>query len=75
MSTVAITPLHRVVRFYDACLDDSIIRSAAGTVVRIDGGAALVTAPGGTVRVGRVKVGDGAKRPAGEVLRVGEVLS
>ena len=64
-----------VVRCYDARLGDPKIRSAAGTVVKLDDGAALISAPGGTLRVGRVKVGDGAKRPAAEVLRVGEVLS
>ena len=64
-----------VVRFYDASLGDPNVRSAAGTIVRIDGGAALIAAPGGTVRVGRVKVGDGAKKSAADALRVGEVLS
>ena len=64
-----------VVRCYDARLGDAGVRSAAGTVVRHDGGVALITAPGGTVRVGRVKLGDGAKQPAAEVLRVGDVLS
>jgi methionyl-tRNA formyltransferase len=69
--------LHRgeVVRCYDARIGDAGIRSAAGTVVRIDGGTALIAAPGGTVRVGRVKVGDGAKQPASDVLRMGDVLS
>ena len=64
-----------VVRCYDARLGDPSIRSAAGTVARLDGGAALIAAPGGTVRVGRVKVGDGAKQPAADALRLGDVLS
>jgi len=64
-----------VVRFYDARLGDPQIRSAAGTVVRVDDSAALIAAPGGTMRVGRVRVGGGAKQPATDVLRVGEVLS
>jgi methionyl-tRNA formyltransferase len=64
-----------VVRCYDARLGDAGIRSAAGTVVRLDDGAALIAAPGGTVCVGRVRAGDGAKQPAAELLRVGDVLS
>jgi methionyl-tRNA formyltransferase len=64
-----------VVRCYDARLGDPSVRSAAGTVARLDDGAALITAPGGAVRVGRVKVGDGAKQPAADVLRVGDVLT
>jgi methionyl-tRNA formyltransferase len=64
-----------VVRCFDGSLGDAGIRSAAGTVVRVDGGTVLIAAPGGTVRVGRVKVGDGGKQPASDVLRVGDVLS
>jgi methionyl-tRNA formyltransferase len=65
-----------VVRFYDARLGDPGTRSAAGTVVRVDDdGAVLIAAPGGTVRVGRVRVGRGEKQPAAEALRVGDVLS
>ena len=64
-----------IVRCYDARIGDASIRSAAGTVVRIADGAALIAAPGGTLRVGRVKVGDGAKQPAAEALRLGDVLS
>lgn len=64
-----------VLRCYDGRLGDPGIRSAAGTVVRLDGGGALIAAAGGTVRVGRVKLGGGAKQPAAEALRVGDVLS
>jgi methionyl-tRNA formyltransferase len=64
-----------VVRCYDARLGDPSIRSAAGTVVRLADGAALIAAPGGTLRVGRVRMGGGAKQPAAEALRVGDVLT
>jgi methionyl-tRNA formyltransferase len=63
-----------VVRCFDARLGDSRAQAAAGTVMRTEEGAALIAARGGAVRVGRVRVGDGAKQPAAEVLRVGEVL-
>jgi methionyl-tRNA formyltransferase len=62
------------------CFDGSLAAGAASTsarageIVRIDGGAAFVAARGGLVRVGRVRVGDGAKQPAADLLRVGDLL-
>ncbi|TMA30377.1 MAG: methionyl-tRNA formyltransferase [Deltaproteobacteria bacterium] len=64
-----------VVRCYDGSLANESTSAREGEVVRLDGGAAFVAARGGVVRVGRVRVGDGAKQPAAEALRVGDVLS
>ncbi len=64
-----------VVRCFDGSLANENTTAPAGEVVRIDGGAALIAARGGLVRVGRVRVGDGAKQPAAEVLRLGDVLT
>ena len=64
-----------VVRCFDGSLAAESSTARAGEVVRVEGGAAFVAARGGVVRIGRARVGDGAKQPAAEVLRVGDVLS
>jgi methionyl-tRNA formyltransferase len=64
-----------VVRCFDGSLLAGSAVESAGEVVRIDGGAAIVAARGGFVRIGRARAGDGAKRPAAEVLRVGDRLT
>ncbi len=68
-----------VVRCYDGSHADADSASAtaagAGEVVRLDSGAALVAARGGLLRIGRVRIGDGGKRPAAEALRVGDRLT
>jgi methionyl-tRNA formyltransferase len=64
-----------VVRCFDGSLAAESATARAGEVVRVDGGAAFVAARGGVVRIGRARVGNGAKQPAAEVLRVGDVLS
>jgi methionyl-tRNA formyltransferase len=63
-----------VVRCFDGSLASGTSNASAGEVVRIDAGAAFVAARGGLVRVGRVRVGDGAKQPAADRLRVGDRL-
>jgi methionyl-tRNA formyltransferase len=61
------------------CFDGSLLREGttarAGEVIRVDGGAAFIAARGGLVRVGRARAGEGGKRPAAEVLRVGDRLT
>jgi methionyl-tRNA formyltransferase len=64
-----------VVRCFDGSLASGSSTTRAGEVVRIDGGAAFVAARGGLVRIGRARVGDGAKQPAAEALRVGDLLT
>jgi len=67
-----------VVRCYDGShvdRDGSTGTARAGLVVRLEDGAALVAARDGLVRIGRVRVGDGAKRPAAEALRVDDRLT
>jgi methionyl-tRNA formyltransferase len=64
-----------VVRCHDGTLAAGSVGAPAGTVVRSDGGAIVIAARGGLVRVGRVRVGAGAKQPAAEVLRAGDLLS
>jgi hypothetical protein len=65
-----------VIRCFDGRLAGAAAGSAPpGAVVRVDGEAALVVARGGMLRIGRVRVGDGAKRPAAEALRVGDQLT
>ncbi len=63
-----------IVRCFDGSLAAGGAAAAAGEVVRIEDGAAFVAARDGLVRVGRVRVGDGAKQPAAEALRVGDRL-
>src|SRR5258705_13649993 len=60
------------VRCFDGSLASGMEHAGAssGEVVLVDGGAALIAACGGVVRVGRVRVGDGAKQPAADALRV-----
>ena len=47
----------------------------SGQVLGFEDGAALVGARGGRLRIGRVKVGDGKKQAAAEVLSVGDRLT
>jgi len=49
--------------------------AAPGEVVALADDAALVAARGGLLRVGRAKVGEGAKQPAAEALRAGDRLA
>ncbi len=49
--------------------------AAAGEVVRVADGSAWIAAGGGLLRVGRVRIGDGPKQPAGEALRAGDRLA
>jgi methionyl-tRNA formyltransferase len=63
-----------VVRCFDGSLVNETTTVRAGEVVRSDGGAAFLAARGGVLRIGRARVGDGAKQPAAEVLRVGDQL-
>ena len=52
-----------------------ITNRALRDLLRADDGGVLLAARGGLVRVGRVRIGNGAKQPAAEVLRVGEILT
>ena len=63
------------VRCHDGSRVDGPADAAPGTVVASDEGAVLVAARGGLLRIGRARVGDGAKQPAAEVLRVGDRLA
>lgn len=66
----------RVVRLYDARRVDEGLPAPAGTVVRAEGGALVVAAAGGALRVGRARVGDGPKAAAAESgLRPGDRLA
>jgi methionyl-tRNA formyltransferase len=56
----------RRVRLFDARLLAEGLPAPPGTVVRAEGGALLLAAQGGALRVGRARVGDGAKAPAAE---------
>jgi len=65
------------VRCYDGRLaggPDAAAGEEPGRVVAHEDGAVRVAARGGVLRIGRVRAGDGAKRPAAEVLAVGERL-
>ena len=64
-----------VVRCFDGVLAAGSPGAPAGTIVRADDGGVLLAARGGLVRVGRARLGDGAKQPAAEVLRVGDILT
>jgi len=65
-----------VVRCFDGSLAAGGSSARDGEVVRVEeGGAAFVAARSGVVRIGRVRVGDGAKQPAADALRVGDLLS
>jgi methionyl-tRNA formyltransferase len=64
-----------VVRCYDGALVSGSQVAAAGTVVRSDDdGGVVIAVRGGLVRVGRLRCANGAKQPAAEVLRVGDML-
>src|SRR5262249_34926596 len=63
-----------VVRCFDGRLADESADAPPGAIVRTEGGAAFLAARGGVVRVGRVRVGAGAKQPAADVLRAGDRL-
>jgi len=56
----------RVVRFFDSTPSDEASDAAPGSVLRADGSALRVAAPGGVLRVGRMRVDDGKKGPAAE---------
>lgn len=65
------------VRLFDAwLLPEPADAAEPGTVVSLDGGPAQIAARGGRLRVGRVRLGEGPKRPAAEAgLRVGDRLA
>jgi methionyl-tRNA formyltransferase len=63
------------VRCFDALRLAAAADAPAGTIVAIEGGRLLIAAEGGRISVGRVRIGDGKKIPAGEAgLAVGERL-
>jgi methionyl-tRNA formyltransferase len=66
----------RVVRLYDARRIAEGVPAPAGAVVRAEGGALIVAAAGGALRVGRARVADGPKTAAAESgLRPGDQLA
>jgi methionyl-tRNA formyltransferase len=54
------------VRCFDARREPEGLPAPPGTVLRAEGGALLLAAQGGALRVGRMRVGDGAKAAAAE---------
>jgi len=63
------------VRCFDAIWLEGVADAPAGTIVAIEGGRLVIAAEGGRISVGRVRIGDGKKIPAGEAgLAVGERL-
>ena len=64
------------VRLYDGRYLDRAPNGEPGTLVRFDDGAMILTAAGGRLRIGRVKLGDGRKVVAAESgLKPGEHLT
>lgn len=63
------------VRCYDGRLVEGAAGEEPGRVVGHEDGAAWVAARDGRLRIGRVRLGKGGKRPAAEVLSVGERLT
>ena len=65
-----------MVRLFDAWLLPEAPAAEPGTVAALREGAAVIEARGRRLRVGRVRLGEGAKLPAGEAgLAVGDRLS
>ncbi len=63
------------VRLFDAARAEGKAEAPAGTIVAIEEGRLVIAAEGGRISVGRVRIGDGKKIPAGEAgLAVGERL-
>jgi methionyl-tRNA formyltransferase len=63
------------VRCFDALRLEGVADAPAGTIVAIEEGRLVIAAEGGRLSVGRVRIGDGKKIPAGEAgLAVGERL-
>ena len=63
------------VRCFDALRLDGAADAPAGTIVAVEEGRLVIAAEGGRISVGRVRIGDGKKIPAGEAgLAVGERL-
>jgi methionyl-tRNA formyltransferase len=63
------------VRCFDALRLQDAADAPAGTIVAIEDGRLVIAAEGGRISVGRVRVGDGKKIPAGESgLAVGDRL-
>jgi len=56
----------RTVRFHDVRRLEEVPDVPPGTVVRAEEGALVLAAPGGALRVGRLRVEGGAKQPAAE---------
>ena len=63
------------VRLFDCRMGDEDVEASPGRVLGFEDGPARVSAAGGCLRVGRVRVGDGPKQPAREGLAVGDRLS
>jgi hypothetical protein len=63
------------VRLFDARLEPGESGAPAGTVLGSDGGRVAIAARGGRVTVGKLRIDDGAKLPAGSAgLEAGERL-
>ena len=63
------------VRCFDALRLEGVADAPAGTIVAVEEGRLVIAAEGGRLSVGRVRIGDGKKIPAGEAgLAVGERL-
>jgi methionyl-tRNA formyltransferase len=63
------------VRFFDTVRVEGDADAPAGTIVAIEEGRLVIAAEGGRISVGRVRIADGKKVPAGEAgLAVGERL-
>ncbi len=64
------------VRLFDATLaSHDAISEPSGTVIAHENGAVVVAANGGTLRIGRVRLGSAGKGPAAEALPVGSRLT
>ena len=63
------------VRLFDAARVEGNAGASAGTILAIEEGRLVIAAEGGRISVGRVRIADGKKVPAGEAgLAVGERL-
>jgi methionyl-tRNA formyltransferase len=63
-------------RLFDAARLEERADAPAGTIVAIQEGRLVIAAEGGRISVGRLRIGDGKKIPAGEAgLAVGERLA
>lgn len=63
-----------VVRLFDARRTDGAADAPPGSVLRVEGGQAVLAASGGCLAIGRVRLGKGGKVAASEILTPGESL-